>query len=257
MLKKRFFRSALLLAGIMALGLNSGCQLFQESQEKHILSKADTFRTSMDSVSYILGTNVYQNFNQEDFGINDTMVLRGLSDAIQGHDTFISEPQKQQVMKAFQQRMQTERSRGQKRRKQGTKKARKRQARENLRESKAFLRENKKKPDVTTTPSGLQYEITKPGTGPSPGPSDTVKVHYKGMLKDSTVFDNSYKRGRPAEFPVNGVIKGWQEGLQLMNAGAQYRLYIPPELAYGKRGAGAKIGPNEVLIFKVELLAVQ
>lgn len=119
-----------------------------------------------------------------------------------------------------------------------------------------FLTENKKKEGVITLKSGLQYKILKNGNGPKPGAGDTVKCHYEGRLIDGTVFDSSIRRGEPAEFPVNGVIAGWVEALQLMNTGSKWQLYIPSELAYGARGAGQSIGPNETLVFDVELLDI-
>ena len=126
-----------------------------------------------------------------------------------------------------------------------------------LEQGRAFLAENAKKPGVTTTASGLQYEIITPGTGKSPKLKDTVVVNYRGTLLNGVEFDSSYLAGRePAEFPLKRVIKGWKEGVQLMQEGAKYRFFIPAELAYGKRGSGIDIGPNEALIFEVELLKV-
>lgn len=121
----------------------------------------------------------------------------------------------------------------------------------------AFLAENKAKEGVQVTESGLQYEVLTAGEGDSPVATDTVKVHYRGTLIDGTEFDSSYSRNQPATFRLNGVIKGWTEGLQLMKPGGKTRFVIPSELAYGSRGAGASIGPNETLIFEVELLEVQ
>lgn len=121
----------------------------------------------------------------------------------------------------------------------------------------AFLKENAAKPGVTTTPSGLQYVVLTPGTGRSPRATDTVLVHYKGTTIDGTEFDSSYRRKEPIEFPLNGVIAGWTEGVQLMSEGAKYQFFIPSELAYGRRGAGGAIGPDETLIFEVELLKVR
>ena len=119
-----------------------------------------------------------------------------------------------------------------------------------------FLAENKNKEGVVTLSSGLQYKILKAGYGPKPKASDTVKCHYEGRLINGQVFDSSIKRGEPAEFPVSGVIAGWVEALQLMPVGSKWQLYIPSELAYGSHGAGQSIGPNETLIFDVELLAI-
>src|SRR5699024_8017267 len=132
----------------------------------------------------------------------------------------------------------------------------KQQAKANLEAGKAFLAKNKKKEGIKVTDSGLQYKVLKKGDGPQPDANDTVTVHYVGTLIDGTVFDSSRKRGKPATFPVDKVIPGWTEALQLMHEGAHYMLFIPPELAYGPRGAGKMIGPNETLIFDVELLKV-
>ncbi|MDR2922724.1 MAG: FKBP-type peptidyl-prolyl cis-trans isomerase, partial [Treponema sp.] len=120
----------------------------------------------------------------------------------------------------------------------------------------AFLAENSKKPGVSITASGLQYEVIEEGKGPKPGESDTVKVHYEGKLIDGTVFDSSYNRGAPAEFPLNLVISGWTEGIQLMGVNSKYRLYIPSQLAYGPNGADPVIPPYSTLIFEVELLDI-
>ncbi len=127
----------------------------------------------------------------------------------------------------------------------------------NLEKGKKFLEENKKKPGIKVTDSGLQYEILEAGEGKKPALTDKVKCNYKGTLIDGTVFDSSYDRGKPATFGVNQVIKGWTEALQMMPVGSKWRLYIPSELAYGERGAGKDIGPNEVLIFDIELLGIE
>ena len=120
-----------------------------------------------------------------------------------------------------------------------------------------FLEENAKNDSVVQTSSGLQYMVLKEGTGAKPGPTDTVTVHYTGRLLDGTVFDSSVERGEPASFPLDKVIPGWTEGLQLMSEGSQYRFFIPSELAYGSKGAGDQILPNSTLIFDVELIKVQ
>ena len=130
-------------------------------------------------------------------------------------------------------------------------------AEKNQKEGEAFLAANGKKPGVKTLPSGLQYAVIKEGTGRQPVATDTVTVHYKGTLINGTEFDSSYQRGQAASFPLNQVIKGWTEGVQLMKEGAKYRFFIPPQLAYGARGAGGLIGPNATLIFEVELISVQ
>jgi FKBP-type peptidyl-prolyl cis-trans isomerase len=125
-----------------------------------------------------------------------------------------------------------------------------------LEAGKAYLAENATKEGVVTTPSGLQYLVLTEGTGKSPKAKDTVVVHYRGTLLNGAEFDSSYERREPAEFPLNRVIKGWTEGVQLMKEGSKFRFFIPPNLAYGSRGAGIDIGPNETLVFEVELLKV-
>jgi FKBP-type peptidyl-prolyl cis-trans isomerase FklB len=127
----------------------------------------------------------------------------------------------------------------------------------NKKEGDAFLAANKSKEGVVTLPSGLQYKILKAGTGPKPTANDTVECNYRGTLINGKEFDSSYKRGQPADFPVGGVIKGWTEALQLMPVGSKWQLFVPADLAYGDRGAGADIGPGETLIFEVELMSIQ
>ena len=124
-------------------------------------------------------------------------------------------------------------------------------------EGEKFLAENAKREGVKTTASGLQYEILEPSLGQKPKATDTVRVHYEGTLIDGTVFDSSYRRGESITFPLNGVIKGWTEGLQLMSIGSKYKFFIPYQLAYGERGAGASIPPYAALIFTVELLGIE
>jgi FKBP-type peptidyl-prolyl cis-trans isomerase FklB len=119
-----------------------------------------------------------------------------------------------------------------------------------------FLAENRNKEGIVETASGLQYQIIAEGDGEKPGPTDQVKCHYHGTLIDGTVFDSSVQRGEPATFPVNGVIQGWVEALQMMEVGSKWRLFVPSDLAYGERGAGGSIGPNTALIFDVELLEI-
>jgi len=125
-----------------------------------------------------------------------------------------------------------------------------------LEEGKKFLAENRTKESVVELPSGLQYEVLEAGEGESPGPTNLVTTHYHGTLIDGTVFDSSVERGEPVQFPVNGVIQGWQEALQLMKVGSKWKLYVPPNLAYGPRRVSREIGPNSTLIFEVELLSI-
>ncbi|HET7315221.1 FKBP-type peptidyl-prolyl cis-trans isomerase, partial [Salinisphaera sp.] len=136
------------------------------------------------------------------------------------------------------------------------KKQQQKKAASNLEAGQKFLAQNKKKDGVKTLDDGLQYKVIHKGDGPQPDANDSVTVHYTGKLIDGTVFDSSKKRGKPVTFPVNAVIPGWTEALQLMHAGGEYKLFIPPDLAYGERGAGSQIGPNETLIFDVKLISV-
>ena len=131
------------------------------------------------------------------------------------------------------------------------------QAKENQEQGETFLAENEKKEGVVALPSGLQYKVVDEGTGETPAATDTVVTHYRGTLIDGKEFDSSHRRGEPASFPVNRVIAGWTEALQLMQVGAKWELFIPPDLAYGERGAGREIGPHSTLIFEIELIGIQ
>jgi FKBP-type peptidyl-prolyl cis-trans isomerase FklB len=199
-----------------------------------------------DRASYIIGFNLGSNLKQQEIPVNADVIIRGLRDGLSGAQAALTDEEIQAAMGEFQQKMAAQQQ------------ARMQAAGEkNKKEGDAFLAANKSKPGVTTTASGLQYQITQPGTGPKPKPEDRVTVHYKGTLTDGTVFDSSYERGQPATFAVNQVIPGWVEALQLMNVGSKARLVIPPSLAYGETGAGQDIGPNAVLIFEVELLKIE
>ena len=133
----------------------------------------------------------------------------------------------------------------------------KEQGQENQEQGETFLAENGKKEGVVSLPSGLQYKVVDEGTGETPAATDTVVTHYRGTLIDGKEFDSSHRRGEPANFPVNRVIAGWTEALQLMQVGAKWELFIPPDLAYGERGAGREIGPHSTLIFEIELIGIQ
>ncbi|MCX7929629.1 MAG: FKBP-type peptidyl-prolyl cis-trans isomerase [Chlorobi bacterium] len=212
--------------------------------------KADTPRPQIelrdfaDSVSYALGMNIVQMVKEQNFPMRRQALLRALADGFDAQTFAITEQDMVAVFQRLQQQKQAE---------EQAKKAA--EATKNRADGEKFLKENSKRAGVKTTPSGLQYEVIKNGNGPKPsGPSATVKVHYRGMLLDGTEFDSSYKRGEPAEFQLDRVIKGWGEAVQLMNVGSTYKFYIPPDLAYGDRGAGDVIPPGAVLIFEVELL---
>jgi len=201
-------------------------------------------KTFNDSVSYSIGTDIGSNFKQQELEINVDALAKGLADALADKDLEITDVQSAQILNRFQKEM---------REKMQAKNDA--EAADNAKKGEEFLAENKKKDGVKVTASGLQYKVIKQGNGPKPKLTDKVKVNYRGTLIDGTEFDSSYKRGTPAEFPLNGVIKGWTEGLQLMPVGSKYEFYIPAELAYGARGPQT-IGPNQTLIFEVELLEI-
>jgi FKBP-type peptidyl-prolyl cis-trans isomerase len=209
-------------------------------------AKSVKLETTMDSVSYIIGTDMAQSLANIKDEINVDILVGGMEDQLNERPLKVSKEDGQTIMRDFSMRMQKK-----------MEEERKVSAASNTEEGKKFLEENKKKEGVETTESGLQYIALKKGDGPKPAATDKVKVHYKGTTIDGTEFDSSHKRGEPAVFNINGVIKGWTEALLLMNVGSKYKLFVPPELAYGERGAGAQIGPNAVLIFEVELLGIE
>lgn len=199
-----------------------------------------------DSMAYSIGTTWAQQMQADGLDSLDSGILfRGFLDALEDN----SQIDRQQMMAIFQ-NFQRERM-------AEMAQANQAKAEENQAKADAFLAENKEKEGVITTETGLQYKILSEGSGASPEATDVVRVHYTGKLLDGEVFDSSVERGEPAEFPVNGVISGWTEALQMMKTGGKWELYIPPQLGYGPRGSGQQIGPNEALIFEVELLEVK
>ena len=202
--------------------------------------------TQKDKISYALGMNVGTNLQRQSLDVDPAILLQGLKDGLAGSKPLLTEEEARTLLTQLQEDM----------RKKQAEKAQQMGA-ANKTEGEAFLAANKNKEGVVTLPSGLQYKILKTGTGPKPTASDSVVCNYRGTLINGTEFDSSYKRGQPATFPVNGVIKGWTEALQLMPVGSKWQLFVPASLAYGDRGAGADIGPNATLIFEVELLSIQ
>ncbi len=199
--------------------------------------KAVLLQNELNKVSYVIGTQIAQNFKRQDIEINIESLMWGIKDAMEGRELALSQDESRQVMLNFQMRMTAKLTA------------------KNLTEGIAFLEVNKAKEGVQVLPSGLQYKVIKEGTGKIPTVNDKVKTHYRGTLINGTEFDSSYKRNKPAEFPVTGVIKGWTEALLLMKQGSKWELYIPPNLAYGERGRPG-IPPNSTLIFEIELLEV-
>jgi len=203
--------------------------------------KSPQLKDQKDKVSYSIGMNIGLNLSRQKVDINPDLVAAGIKDALAGKPQLTQE-QVKEVMAQFEKDMETkQKAAGEKNKADGTK----------------FLEENKKKEGVKTTASGLQYKALKEGTGPQPRATDMVTVNYRGTLIDGTEFDSSYKRGQPATFPLNGVIKGWTEGLQLMKPGSKYQFFVPSNLAYGERSVGPEIAANATLIFEVELLEVK
>lgn len=194
-------------------------------------------KTKQDSVAYSIGMNVGKSMKQDSLMLDLDIVKAALYDAIYTDQTQLTEEQARKVLQSLQQEIKENRMKN--------KKA----------DGEKFLAENKSQPGVTTLPDGLQYKVIKAGTGKTPTPKDTVKVHYTGTFTNGQKFDSSIDRNEPAQFPVTGVIKGWTEALLMMKEGDKWMLYIPSELAYGPRG-NQGIAPNETLIFEVELLEV-
>ncbi len=214
--------------------------LFLVSQVNAQESKA--LKDQKDKVSYIIGMDIGNNLKRQSVSVNPKILAKGVEDALAGAKPLLTEQEVQETMMAFQKEMMAKQAEV---------------AKKNKTEGEAFLAENKKKEGVKTLPSGLQYKVIKAGTGKKPKANDTVTVNYRGTLINGTEFDSSYKRGQPATFQVSGVIPGWTEALQLMEQGAKGQLFVPSNLAYGERGAGAQIGPNATLIFEVELISIQ
>ena len=190
----------------------------------------------MDKFSYAIGLGIGQNLwsmGARSIDVND--FAQAVKDVLEGNKTAITHNEAREIVNKFFTELEEKANA------------------ENIAKGKTFLEENKKKPNIVTLPSGLQYEVIKEGNGKKPKATDRVRCHYEGTLIDGTLFDSSIKRGEPAVF---GVIKGWVEALQLMSEGAKWKLYIPSDLAYGAQGAGEMIPPHSTLIFEVELIEV-
>ncbi|MBI3778120.1 MAG: FKBP-type peptidyl-prolyl cis-trans isomerase [Gammaproteobacteria bacterium] len=203
---------------------------------------AGEFKTDKQKFSYTVGFQLGQNLKRQNLDIDPKIVAQGMQSALSGTTPKLTPDQMRASVEAYQKKEQEKTEA---------------LAKKNLETGQAFLEANKKKEGVVTLPSGLQYKVITEGKGKQPKSTDTVVAHYRGTLIDGTEFDSSYKRNEPATFPVEGVIKGWQETLPLMKEGAKWQVYIPSDLGYGARGAGNAIGPNQVLIFDIELLSVK
>ena len=193
-------------------------------------------------MSYVIGMDIGNNLKRQSIDVDPNILAKAIKDALAGQKPLLSDQEIRETMAAHQNEMKAKQEA---------------LAKKNKEQGDAFLAGNKKKEGVKTLPSGLQYKVIKAGKGKKPKPDDSVTTNYRGTLIDGTEFDSSYKRGQPATFKVSGVIPGWTEALQLMEEGAKWQLFIPPNLAYGERGTGGVIGPNATLIFEIELISIQ
>ena len=206
---------------------------------------AGTLPTQQDKLSYAMGVETGKAFRAQHIDVSPSLFAKGLEDALKNNKTLLTDKEIKSTLVEFQ--------------KQAFAKMQEKVealSAKNALSSKEFLEKNKKEKGVKVTPSGLEYKVVQSGSGARPSKSDHVTVDYEGRLINGKVFDSSYKRGKPADFPVNAVIPGWTEALQMMSEGSVWELYIPPELAYGKNGAPGTIGPNQALIFKVHLIKI-
>jgi len=206
------------------------------------MSDSKSFDTPESRVSYGIGLQVGRQLSSNTFeGMSFDAVAQGVVDALEGKNPAVADADLQSAFAEIRQRMEA---------------AQAEQSKKLAADGEAFLKANASKEGITVTESGLQYEVITEGSGEKPITTSTVRTHYHGTLIDGTVFDSSVDRGQPAEFPVNGVIAGWTEALQMMTVGSKWRLYVPHNLAYGARGAGSAIAPYSALIFDVELLDI-
>ena len=199
-----------------------------------------------EKISYSVGVEIGTTLKKQGIDVAPDVLTRGVRDALTGAKTLMTEEEIIETLTNFKKEYIAKKQ-----------ELSKQLAEKNKKEGEAYLAENKKKEGVVALPSGLQYKVINPGTDKKPKATDTVKAHYRGTLIDGKEFDSSYRRGEPASFPVNGVIPGWSEALQLMGEGAKWQVFIPSNLAYGERGAGRDIGPNATLIFEIELISIQ
>ena len=232
-------RAYLFMAVVLPLFLSSGILCGEE---------APKLESETDRISYSLGYQVGNDFKRQGVDLDAEALVRGFNDAGAGAEPVMGREEMNTILGDLKGKISTE----QRESAQERFERKKREAEEKRRQGQAFIAENAEKPGVKTLPSGLQYKVIKAGTGKKPGPHDVVRVHYRAKQISGHEFDSSYRRNAPSSFRVDGVIAGWTEALQLMQEGAKWELYIPPDLAYGERGPVA----DETLIFEVELLGV-
>ncbi|WP_143306927.1 FKBP-type peptidyl-prolyl cis-trans isomerase [Chitinophaga vietnamensis] len=233
-------KSIFFLGALGLLSLQGYSQSKAKPKPAAATAKAAVLKTRIDSISYGIGLNIADNLKTQGLeNVNTAVLSKAIQDVLKKSPLLLTKEQSDMSISNYLQQLKAEKFA--KNREAGVK----------------FLAENKSKPGVVALPSGLQYQVLRAGDGPKPTATDKVRTHYHGTLIDGTVFDSSVDRGEPISFPVNGVIKGWTEALQLMPVGSKWRLFIPADLAYGDRQAGPKIAPGSTLIFDVELLAIE
>ncbi|MFN3918498.1 MAG: FKBP-type peptidyl-prolyl cis-trans isomerase [Flavobacteriales bacterium] len=234
-MKKIFF-----IAGVTLFTLPAFAQKGKSKNTKNQKTQTVKMMNERDTASYCLGVNIAENLKSQGLDeVNVDLIAQAMSDVLGNNDLAIDQNKAAQIFQNYVVSAQEKKHSGVKE------------------EGENFLAQNAKKTNVKTTASGLQYEVISMGEGPKPTINDKVRTHYHGTLINGTVFDSSVQRGQPISFPLNGVIKGWQEGLQLMPVGSKFRFFIPYDLAYGTRGAGNNIPPYSALIFEVELLGIE
>lgn len=207
--------------------------------------QSSPFTTEKDKISYSIGLDIGRNFTKQGIDFDTQAFIAGLEDGRQNKISRMTEQEVRDTLTTLQNKLIKQQQENMKTLSES-----------NLKEGNAFLEKNKTAPGVKTLNSGLQYRVLTDGKGTPPTAKDIVKTHYRGTLINGTEFDSSYARGQPVEFPVEGVIKGWTEALQLMKPGSKWQVFVPAHLAYGEQGAGNVIGPNSTLIFEIELLSV-
>ncbi len=207
---------------------------------------ASTGMSAKDKISYTLGADMGMNFKKNNIEVNPEVLAEGLKAGLSGQNLKLTKKEMEQTLINFQKGLQAKRQ-------QEFKSI----AAKNEKDGQAFLKKNKSQKGVVTLPDGLQYKILTPGNGPKPSASDIVTVNYQGSFINGKVFDSSYKRGQPTTFPLKQVIKGWQEVLPMMKTGATWEAYVPAKLAYGSEGIGGVIGPNQTLVFKINLISIK
>lgn len=252
---KKYYFSSLALALLLSNTVIAAEKPLTQTTPSSTTSTTTTMTTTtapaastlseLDKVSYSIGIQMGTDFKQQDIQVNPALFTQGVTDAQNGGPKMLTEEEVKNTLVNFQKNMIQKQQENQLK-----------LSAKNLEEGNKFLEENKKKPGVTTLPSGLQYRVVQAGTGSKPSASDTVTTHYSGQFINGKEFDSSYSRGEPAEFQVNAVIPGWTEALQLMQPGAKWEILVPAKLGYGENGVGRIIGPNETLLFNIELLSI-